>query len=89
MGEVLDIHAQRDETHPHPNPPLEGEGIQYLPPLKGEGNKHTLRYANSCSAFHINLNRTRNALTLPLIFHAQHNRCLRTLHALMSPKCIE
>jgi enoyl-CoA hydratase len=37
VGEVLDIHVRRDKTHPHPNPPLEGEGIQYLPPLEGKG----------------------------------------------------
>jgi hypothetical protein len=37
MGEVLDIHARRDKTHPHPNPPLEGEGIKFAPPLEGEG----------------------------------------------------
>jgi hypothetical protein len=37
MGEVLDVHTQQDKTHPHPNPPLEGEGIQYVPPLEREG----------------------------------------------------
>jgi hypothetical protein len=43
MGEVLDIRWRLDKTHPHPNPPLEGEGIQYVPPLEGEGNEHSQR----------------------------------------------
>jgi hypothetical protein len=52
MCGVLDIHARRDKTHPHPNPPLEGEGIQYVPPLKGKGSNMCLplkgRGSNVC-----------------------------------------
>ncbi len=29
----------RNVPHPHPNPPLEGEGTQYQPPLKGREQK--------------------------------------------------
>jgi hypothetical protein len=34
---TLCLHYVLNQTHPHPNPPLEGEGIVRVPPLEGEG----------------------------------------------------
>ncbi len=33
------VRASAAQTHPHPNPPLEGEGTKNQPPLEGEGIK--------------------------------------------------
>jgi hypothetical protein len=47
------LQSRNNKTHPHPDPPLEGEGFVMLPPLEGEGTLKltTVRRAEKRSAF--------------------------------------